>query len=82
MKQLLLVCLCLVLGVGCKSWGTIFKEREMLKLHVENAQRYYHAANYEAAVQQANKALEIDWDDPKARTILGYCYLQVGRYAK
>jgi tetratricopeptide (TPR) repeat protein len=67
---------------GCVSPSTTFENRERLKIHAENAQRYYGAGRYDAAVQQAKKALGFDSNDPKALTILGYCYLQVARRAK
>ena len=71
----------LSLLVGCTSWRDIFIDRESLKVHVANAQHAYHRGQYDKAVHQATKALEYDDEDPKALTILGYCYMQVARYA-
>ncbi|MHC5038235.1 MAG: hypothetical protein ACYTHM_13045 [Planctomycetota bacterium] len=82
MKQWVLMAAVLLPAAGCKSYADIFREREMLKLHVQNAQHNYHAGKYEVAVQQAQKALDIDPDHSKGLAILGYCYLQVARFGK
>jgi tetratricopeptide (TPR) repeat protein len=82
MHRILVVVLLVAAFAGCKSWRQIYIDRDELKLHATNAQHAYHAGKYEMAVQQAQKALSIDEDDAKARTLLGYCYLQVARYGK
>ena len=82
MRRLFLAAAFLGLLAGCTSNQEIFEEREMLKLHAENAQRAYHAGQFDRALHQARKALEIDADYPKALTILGYSYLQAARFAR
>ncbi|GEM_PF-2956986 len=82
MKKAILAAMLLVAGAGCTSWRSIFIDREKLKIHVQNAQRNYHAGQYERAVHQAKKALDIDDAHPKALSILGFCFLQVVRTAE
>jgi tetratricopeptide (TPR) repeat protein len=82
MKNALLLAALLGFLAGCESTEDIILEREQLKLHAEIAQRAYHAGQFDRAIQQARKALEIDADYPKALTILGYTLLQSARYTK
>lgn len=82
MNRLILSMALLATVVGCQSNREVFEEREMIKIHAENAQRAYHAGQWDRAVHQANKALELDDDHVKARTILGFAYMQVARFAK
>ena len=82
MNRLLIVFALICLASGCRSWSDVFEEREKMKVHVQNAQHAYHAGQYDRAVHQAKKALDIDPDDPKAHALLGYIYLQVVRFAK
>lgn len=82
MTRVLALVFALFAAAGCQTWTDVFVGREELKLYRANAQRNYHAGQYERAVHQARKALEIDEEDVKSLTILGYCYFQVARYAK
>ena len=82
MKRLLLSACIAGFLVGCESNEEIFMDREMLKVHAENAQRAYDAGQYDRAVHQARKALEFDSDYPKALAVLGYTYLQAARFGK
>ncbi|MCU0723008.1 MAG: hypothetical protein MUC63_05245, partial [Planctomycetes bacterium] len=80
MKNALLLLPILAALAGCRSNEDVFRDREMLKLHTEIAQRAYHSGQYDRAVHQARKALEFDPDHPLALVILGYTYLQAARY--
>lgn len=76
---LLSVSAVLCAACGCESTAEIIQEREKLKNHAHLAQLYYDKGRFPQAVNQAEKALEIDETYVKARCVLGFACLQVSR---
>lgn len=68
-----------LLGSGlasCGLLGSSSEDREAVARYQRNASLYYEGGNFDQALDQARRGLEIDPDDYKLQYIKGWCYLR------
>ncbi|MEN8150822.1 MAG: hypothetical protein ABFS86_13445, partial [Planctomycetota bacterium] len=70
----------LTLGVlllaACSSSVEHTPEQHTAEFHIENAQRLYDGAHYQKALQQFNKAVELDDGNESAQLGRAWCLLK------
>lgn len=62
---------------GC--FGLDEAEQKRLELHQQSSQRFYREGRLQQALQQADKALELDDDHVGMRLVRGYCLVRLGK---
>ncbi len=76
-QTLFLIALLLPILASCASPGASDDEKYTVEFHNNNAQHYYEGAHYTRALDQFEKALELDDDDEKALLGRAWCLLLI-----